>query len=252
MNLLITTLLICNVGGPGTTRQAQPVVDKFLRRMEKVGGWKAKSLSGVYYTRLKDCDRYFADKKPKMIVTDLATYLERQKDWKLAPLAHMGSAASTRYHLLVPEGTAKNVAALKGKTLVTTLARRPLFLSKIVFGGKIDAATHFKLKRTRRPLKGLRKVARGRAEATVVEELAYKYLGELKLPKKLVSIHKSERLPGLTLSLVGSQPKLSKRVLKTLSKLCSGPGKELCKTFRIKSFGRAKKALYRKLAKRYK
>ncbi len=252
MNMLITTLLICNVGGPGTTRQAQPVVDKFLMRMEKVGGWSAKSQSGAYYTRLKDCDRYFADKKPKMIVTDLATYLERQKAWNLTPLAHMGSATSTRYHLLVPEGMAKDLAALKGKTLVTTLARRPLFLSKIVFGGKLDVATHFKLKRTRRPLKGLRKVARGHAEATVVEELAYQYLGELKLPKKLISIHQSERLPGLTLSIVGSQPKLSKRIVKTLSKLCTGPGKGLCKTFRIKSFGRAKAALYRKLTQRYK
>jgi hypothetical protein len=252
VNLLITTLLICNVGGPGTSRQAQPVVNKFLRRMEKVGGWSAKSLAGVYRTRLKDCDRYFADKKPKMIVTDLATYLERQQAWKLAPLAHMGSAKATRYHLLVPEGTAKSVAELEGKVLVTTLARRPLFLSKIVFGGKLDASTYFKLKRTRRPLKGLRKVARGRAQATVVEALAYKYLGELKLPKKLVSIHASERLPGLTLSVVNNDKKLGKRILSTLSKLCTGPGKELCKTFRIKSFGRANKALYRKLAKRYK
>ena len=251
MNLIIATLLICNVGGPGTTRQAQPTVDKFLRRLEKVGGWKAHEVAGTYLTRLAACDRYVAEKKPSMIVTDLVTYLERQAQWKLVPLAHMGQAEATRYHVLVPEGSAKKLGDLKGKVFVTTLAKHPKFLSKIVFGGKLDVTSYFGLKRTRRPLKGLRKVARGQAAATLVDDLAYKFLGELKLPKKLVSIYASKRLPGLTLSSVGKDAGLKKRVLASLSKLCKGPGAALCKTFRVHTFAPAKMAIYRRLTKQY-
>jgi len=256
VNVIVATLLICNVGGPGTTRQAQPVVDSFLRRLEATGGFEKNSLAGAYFTRQADCDRYHAAKKPKMIVTDLATYLDKQASWKLVPVAHMGTAKATRYHLLVRAGSYKALAELKGKKLVTTLARRPRFLSRIIFGGKVDVAKHFALVRTRRPLKGLRKVARGQAEATVVEELAYKYLGELKLPKKLVSIHASQRLPGLTMSFVSSSldadKAMKKRVLAVLPMLCKGPGAELCKTFRINAFGRAKASVYKKLARQYK
>lgn len=251
MNTAIIALLICNVGGPSNTRQAQPVVDKFLRRMEKAGGWAPNTLTGAYFTKVADCERYRAAKNAKMVVTDLATYLEKQKDWQLSPLAHMGTTKATRYHLLVREGSFKDMAALQGKVLVSTLAERPRFLSRIIFGGKIDAAKHFTLKHTRRPLKGLRQVARKQADATLVDELAYQYLKDLKLPAKLVSIHASQYLPGLTMTLSGKDAKLRKRVLKVLPTLCQGPGVELCKTFRIKAFGRANAAVYGKLARQY-
>jgi hypothetical protein len=247
-------LVICNIGGPGSTKQARPVLEKFLRHVEKVGGLKKGSMRGEYHTTPAACQEYIKREKPLFAVFDLATYLSQRKALKLKPLGCMGSPTGQRYHLLVREGSYKNLAALKGKKLISSHLRDMKFVSKIIFDGKIDAAKHFEIKATRRPLKGIRKVARQKADATLVDKMAYDHLGELKLPAKLVSIHRSSGLPGLTLAVLGTaKPDKAavKKVTSALPKLCAGPGKSLCKTFQVTAFSRVKAATFRKLAKKY-
>lgn len=258
IGLAVTTvqaLLICNVGGPGTAAQAQPVVEQFVLQIEKTAGWEKGSLTGVYQSRRPQCESYMAQSKPTIAALDLTTYLRFQKSWKLVPIAHMGAADSKRYYLLVREGSYKNLAELKGKTLISPFTTAPVFLEKLVLGGKVKVKDHFQLQQTYRPLKGLRKVARGQADATIVDEEAYKHLKELKLPVKLVALAQSQPLPGLTLAVVGTnaaKPKaLANRIAKTLPQLCTGPGESLCKTFQISAFSKAETGLYRKLQKRY-
>jgi hypothetical protein len=251
VEIVAVTLLICNIGGPASTQQAQPIVDKFLRRMESSGGFAAGSLKGVYHTRLSACERYVQSHKPAMVVTDLATYLAMAKKWNLTPLAHMGKADAKRYHVLVREGSYKRLAELKGKKLISTLAPHPQFLSKIVFSKKLDAK-NLELEATRKPLRGLRKVALKQADVTVVDELAYRYLAQLKLPSKLVSIHKSRALPGLTMSVTAKAGKtMRKKIIKMLPKLCKGDGKQMCQTFQITAFKKVRASLYKKLSRLY-
>jgi hypothetical protein len=247
-------LVICNIGGPGSTKQARPVLEKFLRHVEKSGGLKQGSMRGEYHTTLKACQEYVKREKPLFAVFDLATYLSQREALKLRPLGCMGSPTGQRYHLLVREGSYKNLAALKGKLLISSHLGDMRFVSRVIFDGKIDAAKHFKIKATRRPLKGIRKVARNKADATLVDRMAYDHLGELKLPAKLVSIYRSVGLPGLTLAVVGAAKPdgpTVKKVTSALPKLCAGPGKSLCKTFQVTAFSRAKAATFNKLAKRY-
>lgn len=257
MNSVITakilTLLVCYVGGPGTAKQSEPVLEKFMRTIEAATGWAKDSVQGVYRTRLSECQSYVDKNRPNAIVVDLPTYLKKHKAWKLEPLAHMGAATKKQYFVLVREGSYKTLAALKGKTLVTTLAKDARFISRAVFAKKLDAAKHFVLKRTRRALKGIRKVARGQADATLVDEAAFAHLKNLPLPKKLTAIFSSGKLPGLTLTLVsGTKAKLKKSLKKALPKICRGEGGKLCQTFSVSSFSPAKAALYRKLQKAYK
>ena len=249
----LLTLLICYVGGPGTAQQARPVLDTFLRHIERAAGWSKGSVGGVFETALPRCEAAIREGAPQMIVTDLPTYLARAKAWKLTPVAHMGAADAKRYYLLVREGSAAKVAALKGKTVVTTLAAQPRFISRIVFGGKLDAAKHFALRASVRPLKGIRAVARGRADATLVDEAAFAHLAELPLPKQLVAVHRSAPLPGLTLAAVKGRAsaKLTKQLVAALPKLCTGPGEKLCRTFAVERFTAAKAALYRRLLRQY-
>lgn len=251
MQLIVATLLICNVGGPGTAKQAQPVVDKFLRQLEQKGGWKTQSLRGVYATSAAACDKLWKEHTPTMVVLDLATYLSRRKSWKLAPVAHMGRADALAYHLLVRKESFKTLAELSGKTILTPLASDPRFVSRVVFAGKISSSA-LKLKRARRPLRAIRKLARGKVDAALVDGAAFRYLAELKLPTKLVSIHRSAGTPRLTLALAGKEGAAhKKRVVRALPKLCRGAGAELCKTFGVTSFLQAKRALYRGFEKRY-
>lgn len=150
---LLLAVLICDVGGPGTPEQAQPVVDTFLRHFEKSGGWKSGALTGAYRNEAKACRKYIDEHAPSLVAVDLPTYLEQRKEWELEPLAHMGEASAKRYHLLTREGAHKDLAALAGKTLVSPLAAHPRFLSRIVLAGRVKD-DHFKLERIRRPLQG--------------------------------------------------------------------------------------------------
>ena len=247
-------MVICHMGGPGTTAQAQDGVDKFLRHIEKTVGLKAGSMTGEYHTTMAGCLAYVAKKKPVFGVFDLPTYLKQQKAWKISPLGHLGKADSQRYYVLVREGSYKDLAALKGKVLVSTV-KDLTFVSRIILGGKLDVAKELKVKTTRRPLKGIRKVARSRADATLVDALAQAHLKELKLPVKLKVIHTSPGLPGLTLAVLqvnrGSSGKTIAKITTVQSKLCAGEGKSLCKSFQIKAFNKARAGVYRKLERRY-
>jgi hypothetical protein len=250
------SLVICHVGGPGNTEQAKPVLDKFLRHVEQAGGIAKGSMSGEYHTAKESCLKYIDKNKPLFGVFDLATYLQLHRSYKLEPLACMGTMNSQRYHLLVRQGSFKNLKALKGKKLISNLVQDPRFVSRIILGGKIDAAKHFELAHTRRPLKGIRKVARSRAEATLVDGLAYTHLAELKLPVKLVSIYDSPALPGLTLTVLGAQKgakakQVIRKMVKALPKLCAGPGKSMCQTFQVTSFTQVKPGSYVGLEKKY-
>ena len=248
------SMVICHVGGPGTTAQAQDGVDKFLRHIEKTVGVKAGSMTGEYHTTMSGCLAYVTRSKPVFGVFDLPTYLKQQRAWKISPLGHLGKANSQRYYVLVREGTHKDLAALKGKVLVSTV-KDLTFVSRVILGGKLDLTRDLKVKTTRRPLKGIRKVARGRADATLVDALAHGHLGELKLPVKLKVIHTSPGLPGLTLAVLqvnkGKEGKTIAKITAALSKLCAGEGKRLCKSFQIKTFNRAKAKIYRKLERQY-
>lgn len=248
-------MVICNVGGPGSTAQAKPVLEKFLRHMEASAGLKKNSLSGSYFTELSDCERYVAEKKPLLGVFELGAYLKQGKAWKLRPLAHMGKADARSYHLLVRKGTFTKPAELKGKTLISVVDD-PVYAGKVLLGGKLDPAGDFKkVKTTGRPLKALRNVARGKQDAALVDQMAYEHMGELKLPAELVSIYQSSGLPGLTLAALGvnekGQDKLVGKIIKALPKLCAGEGKKMCETFQIDAFNKAKPGVYSKLQKTY-
>lgn len=250
---LAQSLAICHVGGPGSTSQAKPVLDKFLRHIESASGLPAGSMKGEYHNTLSGCLAYIKKSNPLLGVFDLPTFLAHRKALKLQPMACMGSATGQSYHLLVREGSFKDLGALKGKTLYVTLDDMT-FVSKVVLGGKVDAAKHFKVKTSRRPLKGIRKVARGKAEATLVDAMARDHLKELDLPAKLVSIHSSPGMPGLTMAVLGTakaNPTVVKKITAALPKLCSGDGKKMCKTFQVTAFTKVKQAIYRRLAKKY-
>lgn len=247
-------LVICNVGGPGTTKQAKPVLEKFLRHMERAGGLASGSMTGEYHSTRAGCLAYIKSQKPSFGVFDLSTFLNQRATLKLKPLACMGKMKSVRYHLLVREGSYKNLDDLKGKTLISSHLQDLPFVSRIIFSNKLDAARHFKVNKASRPLKGIRKVARGKADATLVDQVAYKHLGELKLPSKLVSIYASPELPGLTLAVLnnGADAKDAvKKVIKALPKLCTGEGKKMCRTFNISAFNKVKANAYRALIKQY-
>lgn len=249
------SLAICHDGGPGSTQQAAPSVELFLRQMETVAGLDVGSLSGEYHTARAACASYVASATPPLAVVDLATFLHYRARWGLEPIAHLGPADSVRYHVLVRDGSYPDLTALAGKTVISATPADAAFVERVVLQGAGAAAAALKLDFTGRPLKGVRKVAREQADATLVDQDAYDHLAELGLPTKLVSIQASQGLPGLTLVRVGQhaggEAALITKVRAALPKLCTGDGQKLCKSFGVQAFSHADPSLFARLAGLY-
>lgn len=248
------TVAICHDGGPGSTRQAADAVQQFMRHVEKVAGLSANTLDGEYHTSRKKCASYVGSAGPVLALLDTATYLAHAGSWKLTPVAHMGGADAIRYHVLVREGTAADLAALDGKSVAAALPKDDAYLAQIALSGKGSPAS-WSTSFVRGALKALRKVAREQVDAAVVDQEAYAHLGELDLPSKLVSVHTSEAVPGLTMFSVGtnagSAGDVVARIEAALPRLCDGDGAGLCKNFKISRFTKAKANIYQALRKRY-
>ena len=241
------TLAICHDGGPGNTKQAAKAVETFLRHTEASAKLTPNSLSGEYHTKAKQCDAYIKAQAPSLVVLDLATHLRKSASMKLTPIGHLGAPDSVKWHLVVRQGSFKDIGSLSAKTVLTTTADDPAFIKGIVLGGKGDTLN---FKRSRRALKALRDVGRGKADAALVDQDAVAHMGELDLPSPLESIYQSEGLPALTMSATQDNA-MTKKVAKSLSTLCQGPGQKLCKTFKVKRFQAPDKKRLKALQARY-
>jgi len=248
-------LLICHVGGPGTSEQAAPKLDLFLRHLEKTAGFEANFFEGLYLKKETDCQRYLEEKKPLMVVTDLPTLLRNFSKWELDPVAHVGDDASTRYHLLASNPSLTSLDAAEGRSVAWAAPRDKAFLERVVFAAKVSLDTHFKLTPVRRVLKGVRGVSRGKYDAVLVDQAAYAHMGELGLPQPLMEVFRSEPLPGLTLASRGTlnpeQKKVVAKIKAALPGLCEAAGQGLCASLEVASFTKAKKKKLKKLLKRY-
>jgi len=255
VDAMAQAMLICHVGGPGTSAQAAPKLDMFLRHLEKTAGFEDGFFEGLYLKNEADCGRYLEEKKPLIVVADLPTLLRNYSKWQLEPVAHVGDDASHRYHLLAADPALTSLKAAGGRTVAWFAPTDKAFLARIVFGGKVEPEEHFQMRPVRRVLKGVRGVARGKFDAVLVDQAAFAHLGDLELPTPLKEVFRSEPLPGLTLAthgaLSGDQKKIVAKIKQALPKLCDGPGQGLCSSLEVSSFTKAKKKRLEKLLRRY-
>ncbi len=245
-------VVVCHVGGPGSTRQAQPSLDRFLRHLEHVAGLEANTLRGEYHTRADRCAEYVDRAEPALGVFDLATWLARRGDWGLDPIAHFGAPKAERYHLLVRDAAFHNLDSLRGASLTSVYVGDNDFTSRIVFGNRLEVDAHFRAERARRPLRAVRAVIRGKKDAALVDHYTFEHIGEIDTGGTLRALFSSEGLPGLTLGQMdGRADDLARRVAKALPRLCANDGAALCKALQVKALVAANGRLMSRLQKRY-
>lgn len=224
-------VLLCFPGGPGNTADAQPIVDKFLTKLAELAGWD--KASGTYFNDMSACKKAFGSAPgPQVMMVPLDVYLASRGQWKLTPVATLkNEEASGRFHLVAKSGT--TLADLKGKRVLTGLRASGRFLSKVAFDGKVDVETHFTLTRKRSGFGAVKRVARGRAEAAILDDNQYRALKDLPFAKDLSAVLSGPELPGAIVAGVGSSPS---KLAPALAKVCtSAPA--LCKDMRITGFG---------------
>lgn len=240
----------------GDSDVAQPYIAKFTRYVEGEMGWAAGSAVGKFFSGRKDAQTFIDAQKPSFGLMEPALYAELRKDQGLDPLVQVVSPDlnTARLVLVVKDPAIKNLDDLKGKRMFTQLSDVPRYLSKIVFGGKVDAATFFVLKPTKQAMRGVYAVVRGDAEAALLDEGQFEAAKKIEGGGTLRALYVSPPLPPLVLAALpkhlaaADRPKLAK-VLLTMCGTASGA--DICKEMRITRFAPVDGATWKALQAGY-
>jgi len=249
------TVVICYPGGPVRASDAKPAMDSMLAVIEEIGQWHKGSITCEFTSRVEECRKLMTSKDPQFAILSVGLYLEHLQKHHLVPVAqpNIDGRTTDTYRILVRKDSFGSLAELKGKTLGGTLLGEPKFLWKVVFKSKINPAKHFKLAPSRRALRALRNLSKGRKlDAIIVNEQQYKSLTSLPLADKLEVVFTSDPIP--LVGLLANTQKTSRlerdRITQALSSMCThSKGRELCELFGIESFGPANAKSYQTITK---
>jgi len=225
-----TSFVLCIPGGPGSTTDAQPVVDRFLKTLgESVD---LGTSVGTYYTDFGSCAQAF--KKPatkRIVMIPLNVYLRERKAWRLRALVQVDTAkTSGQYHIVAAKG--ETLDSLRGKRWVTGLKLEASFLSRVAFDGQVTL-TADGLKHQRSSLSAIKRVAKGRADAVIVDDLQRKSMASLPIAKEMTVVHSGPDLPEAIVAVVGDSK--GKKIKKVLLGLCK-KHKAMCADLRVTRF----------------
>ena len=234
-------VLVCYPGGPVKAKTAAPAMDKMLRVLEKLGDWPAKTFSHSFTSKVEDCRKMLQEQKPAFAITSLGLFLEHRQSNHLQTLANprMDGQSEDVYRILVHKGGPKDLAGLKGKTLSGTVLGEPEFLRRVIFANKIDPSSHFKLQPSKRALRSLRKLAKGKLDAVMLNQLQYSGVKQLPFASELEVAFTSGPMPlqGLAADSQKTTPAERKKLLGALVKMCGhADGKQMCELFGIDAF----------------
>jgi ABC-type phosphate/phosphonate transport system substrate-binding protein len=233
--------LICHTGSVTTAEEAQPYIDGFGGYLARKLGWQEGTWEVKFANKRQDGNKALSEWAPSFAALALGIFLEQEGPRNLVPLvlARINGKTTNKYYVLVAKGSATTLADLKGKKMAGSILDDTTFLTKVVFAGELDAATHFDLKQTKRPLRAIRKVARGKLDAALVDDVQLQSLKGLPLFDKLSVVYESAEVPNLGMVYVkGRAADVDiKKFTDALANMCQDTeGKKMCETFAVEEF----------------
>ena len=223
-------VLLCFPGGPGSTEQAQPIVDEFLAHLAVLAGWD--NVKGTYINNMRECRAAMKTDTPATVVmVPLDLYLAERESWKLHASASLQNKETAgAYHLVALPGT--TLEGLRDQPVQTGLKASDPFLTRVAFDGKVDVKTAFKLERTRSARKAVKNVVKQKTSAAILNDVQFNALQSSPKYSTLVSIVAGPTLPGAIVASVGSK---SDTLTTALISVCKKHA-EACKKMRITGF----------------
>ncbi len=238
-------LLVCHVSDMGSKAEAKPYLDAFTGYLSEKLSWDPASVVARFETKRAKALKALESSPPSFATLPLGLFLERRTASGMKPLvlARVDGSTEERYRVLTKKGGASSIAELAGKRLTGDQVDDHPFLGRVIFAGALPAGsaaeTYFKLKRAKRPLRAIRKVARGKADAVLVTDRQYESLKGLPLFEDLQVVFESKPVPRLGLVwLEGRGSEAEARALgEALVGMCSDPkGASICETFSVQGF----------------
>ncbi|MFH1039103.1 MAG: PhnD/SsuA/transferrin family substrate-binding protein [PVC group bacterium] len=236
-------MVIIFPGGP-PREQVETYTDQFVDIVAGRMSLSPAAVNGHYFTDYPAALDFLKGHPDAFIISSLGFYLSRREVLHLIPLAsvEMSAGSGGRYYLMVKKGTAGALDDMKGKTIAgSTLFEDPVFLKKVVFGGKLDPRSDLTLDPTSRPLSAIRKAARGELGGVLLDDVQYNSLKALPLFEELAVIYESPRLPEVGLMMVDTSANrnMKEKLLHALTTLGeTEAGAEVFSSFGMKGFSR--------------
>ncbi len=181
-------------GQPGTSREAQPVMDSLACYVEeKFGG--GITVKGRYFNDLDQALDFMRNTPPEWGIVRLGFYAQFSRNFPMTALASTrpGGSGKDVWRLAVNHEAPGEWRALRGNVLGNMLFETDA-AACILFGCRA-AQLPFKLKGTSSPLRSLRMMIRGKAAGVVLDRMQYEALKALPLAKKIKIILTSGELP---------------------------------------------------------
>ncbi|MCL7421211.1 MAG: PhnD/SsuA/transferrin family substrate-binding protein [Methylobacter sp.] len=247
-------IVVCYPGGPVNTRDAQSAMGSMLRVVERVGQWPENRFDSLFTSKIDECRKQIAEKKPKFAITSLGLYLELRNQHNLLPVVQprIKGRSSERYRVVVPKDKYKSLDELKGKNLGGTVLAEQSFIGKIVFAGKVDPASFFVLQPSSQAIRTLRALDKGELDAVILNEQQYAGLSSLHLQTPLEVVFTSEEIPlmGVVANSTTTTAEERARFGKALEQMCTdSEGQKLCDLFGVESFNAVDAAVFEPMVK---
>ena len=239
----------------GTAETATPYLDLFAAYAKThLAGWKPIVMT--FFQSPKPAEEAIFAKKPGFGMLDVELFLDVRKREEVVVLATAEGPLHSHghMHLVVKDPAIKTLEDLKGKVLVSNHLQSPRYVSKVVFDGKIDVTTFFKLEPSASPMKGLKAVDRGEAAATMVDDQQLASMKTLPFGASLRTIFTSTALPPTPFVAFAKNATPEERIAmqKMVLGMCAdAKGAEVCKALQITKFGKPDAKVWNDSMKRY-
>jgi|LSQX01.1.fsa_nt_gb ABC-type phosphate/phosphonate transport system substrate-binding protein len=246
-------MMMCLPGFPGTTSQAQPLVDQLLRFLEADLSLEAQSISGVYLSDDAEASEKLPVLKPGLAVVGPSVYARFSGPLKMKVIAKVEASGrgSDTYYVLVRKDGPASLSALSGQSVAVTGISDSQYVYNVMLDRKLPANS-LNLSTPKRPMKALRDLHQGALQAVVIDQAIHDSLRELPFADDLHVIHTSKPVPAPAVVVMGQTPAEAQRIGTALLSLCTTTeGKALCSALSISSIRKASDADYADLLKRY-
>ena len=202
-------------GQPGTSREAQPVMDSLAAFLQKKIG-PGVTVKGRYFNELDPALDFLHNTPPIWGIVRLGFYSAKARRFQMTAVASTrpGGYHKDIWRLVVSKDAPDDWKALRGKILgnmpfETDAAACLLFEAP-------TAQLPLTLSGTFRPLRSLRRVVRGKATGAVLDRMQYEAVKALPLAKKIKVIHTSRELPMSPVVWFGEPDDKTKRLTSIL------------------------------------
>lgn len=208
-------------GQPGTTADAQPVMDALAAYV--ADKTERTAVRGRYFNQLAPALKSLAGQRPDWGIVGLGFYLDHARDLDMVPVAatRPGGMVSDAWTLVVGPGGPESWRNVTGEVLGTMLHDADA-AACLLFGAD-PSDLPFELRGTMRPLSSLRKVVRGRLGGMVLDRLQLNATAALPLAGEIVPVHSVSGLPTSPVVWFGEPGPGADRLAEVLMSMADDP-----------------------------